>query len=660
MSSPRKNEQVSVLLQRAAQLHSAGKLAEAEPLYRQALNRSPDNFDAVHLYGVLLSQTRRFDQAETFLRRAVYLKPNSAVAHSNLGNLLRDASRASEALPHLRRAVELDPKMPAAHQNLGVVLNGVGQSNEAEKCFRTAVALAPNFPEALNSLGGILRIDEKLEESEACYRKAIALRPNYAEAHTGLGATLAAQHRNEESLASCRHAVDLRPDFPEAHSNLGMALLASKLYEQAEVEVREALRLKSGYVDAQRNLGSILSAARRNEESLEEYRKALQLDAKNAEIWTDMGSVLRNLRRFDEAKEACRRAIELKPAAPLNHYNLGVVHLDLCEIEQAIACFGNAVEVKPTAPLPHWGLALALLAHGDYTEGWREYEWRWKCSEFYPPRPEFAQPAWDGSNPAGKTILIYSEQGLGDAIQFVRYASLLAGLGARVIVQCQPSLRKLLTTLPGVGAIHCKPEPEPLFDVHCSLLSLPTLLGTTLATIPAQIPYLFADSARVEVWKQKLALIPGKLKVGIAWAGNPDHQRDHDRSCGLSALAPLAKIADVVLVSLQKGSAASQAASPPPGMSLHDFTSELPDFSDTAALIAALDLIIAVDTSVAHLAGAMGKPVWNLLAFAPDWRWLLQRTDTPWYPTMRLFRQPAPGNWSGAIKLVVDALGELS
>ncbi len=643
MPLPFDNDRVSSVVQRAAQLHSAGKLAEAEPLYRQVLNRSPDHFDALHLYGVLLSQTRRFDQAETFLRRAVHLRPNIAVAHSNLGNLLRDRDRPAEALPHLRKAVELDPKMAAAHQNLGVVLNELGETDEAEQCFRRALALNPTFPEALNSLAGALRIAEKLEESEACYRKAIAARPNYAEAYSGLGATLAELHRNEESLASCRRAVALRPDYPQGHNNLAMALVASKMYDQAEAEVRQALRLRSSYVDAQRNLGSVLSKMRRNEEALAEYRKALQLDPDGEETWMEIGSVLRTLRRFDEAKHACRRAIELKPTAPLNHYNLGVVHLDLCEIDQAIACFRKAVEVKPTAPLPHWGLSLSLLVNGDYLEGWKEYEWRWECTDFYPPRRKFPQPEWDGSDPAGKTILIYSEQGLGDAIQFARYAPLVVRQGAKVILQCQPSMKRLFATLPGVHGIHCAPDPDPTFDAHCSLLSLPTILQTTLATIPSEIPYLFAEPSKVMRWKEKLSAMPGKLKIGIAWAGNPDHQRDQERSCGLLALAPLASVPDAALISLQKGPPASQAANPPAGMTLHDVSDQLQDFSDTAALVANLDLVISVDTSIVHLAGAMGRPVWTLLAFAPDWRWLLHRADTPWYPSMRLFRQPAPG-----------------
>jgi tetratricopeptide (TPR) repeat protein len=643
-----------------AHLHTAGRFAEAEPLYRQALNRSPDNFDALHLYGVLLSQTGRADEAETLLRRAVYLRPGVAAAQSNLGNLLRERNRPGEALPHLRRAVEADPKMAAAHQNLGVVLNQLGESDEAEQCFRRALALQPNFPEGLNSLGNALRSAEKLDESERCYREAIALRSNYSEAHTGLGATLNALHRYEESLASCRRAVALKRDYPEARNNLAMALLSQKSYHEAEAQVREALRLRSGYVDAQRNLGSVLSGMRRYDEALVEYKKALELDPKTAGIWMDLGSVQRHLRRFDEAKFSCRRAIELNPTAPMEYYNLGVVHLDLCEIEQAIACFRRAVEVKPSAPLPHWGLALALLVDGQYIEGWREYEWRWECTDIFAPRPKFAQPAWAGDDPTGKRILVYPEQGLGDAIQFARYAPLLSRLGANVTVQCAPSTKRLFATLPGVKAIHCEPEKLPEFDAHCPLLSLPMMLKTTVEAVPAEVPYLFADPDRVAVWERKLAAIPGKLKLGIAWAGNPEHQRDQDRSCGLALLAPLGQIADVALISLQKGPAAAQAATPPPGLMVHDFTAELSDFAETAALIASLDLVIAVDTSVAHLAGALGKPVWTLLAFAPDWRWLLNRTDSPWYPTMRLFRQSVPGDWSAPIQSVSTGLAGLA
>ena len=220
-------------------------------------------------------------------------------------------------------------------------------------------------------------------------------------------------------------------------------------------------------------------------------------------------------------------------------------------------------------------------------------------------------------------------------------------------------MKRLFATLPGVRAIHCEPDRMPAFDVHCSLLGLPMMLKTTVETVPAKIPYLFADSGRADFWKRKLGSIPGKLKVGIAWAGNPEHQRDQDRSCGLARLVAAGAFADVALISLQKGPAGEQAATPPPGLMLHDFTAELCDFAETAALIANLDLVIAVDTSVAHLAGALGKPVWTLLAFAPDWRWLLHHADSPWYPTMRLFRQKVPGDWNSVIADVVPALEKL-
>jgi len=654
--SPSATTQLQRILQQAAQLHGAGKLSEAEPLYRQVLARDAENFDALHLYGVLLSQTQRFNEAETFLRRAAHRGPNVAVVHSNLGNFLRERGRPDEALPHLRRAVALDPKMAAAHQNLGVVLKLLEMKQEAEACFQKAVSLQPNFPEALSSLGGALRESKNLEDSEGCYRKALAMRPDYAEALSGLGATLGEMKRTDESLDCCRRAVALRPDHAEARNNLAMALLARKAYSQAEAELHEALRLRGDYADARGNLGTVLTELRRLEDALIECRKAVELQPGKSQHWVNLGSALRRLRRFDEAEDACRRAIELNPTSPLEHYNLGVVHLDQCEITQAIVCFRRAIELKPQDGLAHWGLALALLVDGQYLEGWKEYERRWECTEIFPARPTFAQPPWNGQEAKGKTLLVYSEQGLGDAIQFARYVPLLARRGANVILQCQPSLKALLATLPGAPAIHCQPEPLPDFDFHCSLLSLPRIMGTTVETIPAGIPYLSAEPALANAWRQRLATISAKWKVGIAWAGNPDHQRDFDRSCGLAALAPLASVPDVALISLQKGPAAAETATPPPGMTLHDFTSDLATFAETAALIANLDLVIAVDTSVAHLAGALGKPVWTLLAFAPDWRWLLNRNDSPWYPTMRLFRQTTPGDWTDVIQIAAGAL----
>jgi len=307
-------------------------------------------------------------------------------------------------------------------------------------------------------------------------------------------------------------------------------------------------------------------------------------------------------------------------------------------------------------PDGHWNLALALLVQGHFPEGWEEYEWRWKTKGLLSPRQLLPQPLWDGRPLAGRAILLHAEQGLGDTIQFIRYLPLVAQRGGRVIVECQPELQRLVQAMTPDIPVLARGQPLPDFAFQCPLLSLPKALGTTLATIPATVPYLHADAQNVQMWRDRLAGHGSALKVGLIWAGNPHHKNDRNRSVKLASLAPLAQVPGVQFYSLQKGAAAAQAKTPPPGMDLIDRTDDLQDFADTAAMIANLDLVIAVDTSVVHLAGALAKPVWTLLPYCPDWRWLLKRQDSPWYPTMRLFRQPEIGDWDSVIQQLAAAL----
>jgi hypothetical protein len=328
--------------------------------------------------------------------------------------------------------------------------------------------------------------------------------------------------------------------------------------------------------------------------------------------------------------------------------------------EEAMPCLERAIGLRPDLAIIHWNRAIALLLEGRLTEGWAEAEWRFA----YTPalRRDFPQPAWDGrSDLAGRTILLHAEQGLGDAIQFCRYAPMVAarGGGDRVVLECQPELAALLTTAPGVAQVVRRGDPLPPFELHCPLLSLPHRFGTTLATIPAAVPYLTPDPDKVRAWQSRLAADGPGRKVGLAWAGSPGHANDRQRSCRLSDFAPLANVPGVTFYSLQLGPTGEQATNPPPGLRLLDPTADLRNFADTAALVANLDLVISVDTAVVHLAGALAKPTWVLLPFNPDWRWLRDREDSPWYPTMRLFRQSERGNWKSTIERVASELREL-
>jgi len=537
----------------ALQHHQAGRLREAEPLYRQILARQPDHADALHLLGVLARQAGRIDIAVDSIRRAIAFRPN----------------------------------YPEAHNNLGIALKDTGQFDEAIAAFRRATALRPNYAEAHNNLGGVLMENGQLDEAIAAFRQAIALRPSYAVAHNNLGSVLRDKGQLDEAIAAYRQAIALNPNSPEAHSHLGNAL-------------------------------------------------------------KDKG-------QLDEAIAACRQAIALGPNYAGAHCNLGSALQGKGQLDEAIASYRQAIALNPNLPKAHHNLSLSLLARGDFQTGWDEFEWRWKCKDFPPPR-NFAQPQWDGCLLEGRTLLLHTEQGHGDALQFIRYLPLVAERGGKIVIECYAELQRLFQTNTGRCQIVVRGQPLPVFDFHCPLLSLPRVFGTSLANIPKDVPYLHADAEDAGRWQQRLADHSPLVKVGLGWAGRPTHTNDRNRSMKLARLAPLGQAPGARFFSLQKGAAAAEAQTPPPGMELVDWTEELKDFADTAALISNLDLVIAVDTAVVHLAGAMGKPVWTLLPFNSDWRWLLERQDSPWYPTMRLFRQPRIGDWDTVITRVVEAL----
>ncbi len=462
------------------------------------------------------------------------------------------------------------------------------------------------------------------EEAAALLRKALRLSPDYAEAQCALGATLAGLGRLDEAIAAYDKAVSLKPDFAVAWSNLGVA--------------RQTL----GQMD----------------EAVVAYDRAIAADPANAAALTNLGLVLTELGRTDEALAACSRAIALAPGQAEAWSNLGLALRMAGRTDEALAARRRAVAIDPNNAKGHRNLAMSLLLNGEYREGFAEFEWRRALGDC--PPPDSTRPEWRGEPVAGRTLLLYGEQGLGDVIQFARYATPLAESGARVILAVPRPLARLLATIPGVAGIADR-TPLPDHDWHFPLLSLPHRLGTTVESVPAACPYVAADPAAKAAWRKRLDALPGR-KVGLVWSGDP---RPHDVACALvdrrrsltlAQLAPLAAVPGITLVSLQKGAPAGQARTPPPGMDLIDWMDEIDDFADTAALADALDLVITVDTSVAHLAGALAKPVWILSRFDGCWRWLLERADSPWYPTARLFRQPAPGDWSPAIAELVRAL----
>jgi tetratricopeptide (TPR) repeat protein len=487
---------------------------------------------------------------------------------------------------------------------------------------------------------------------------AVALQPGVPEAHSTLAHALLLMGQAEPALAQCDRAIELRPDCVEAHINRGHALRGLNRPGDALASFDLAIALRPDEADAYVNRGTILRELRRHDEALSSYDTAIALRPGFAEAHNNRGNALEDLGRYEEALHAFDAALRSRPDNPSTHATRGKVLHDLHRHEAALASFARAIALRPDYADAHWNLSLCQLAMGDFRSGWRTYEWRWKASAGL-TRPELPGPLWLGDFPIdGKTIIVRAEQGLGDSLQFCRYVPLLAAR-ANLVLQVQPLLTRLLATLDGAPRVIAPGDPLPAFDAWIPMMSLPLAFGTTVETIPAAIPYLRADPELSVFWKNRVSALPGR-KIGLVWAGAPRPEIpranaiDQRRSMPQAAFAPLASIPGLCLISLQKGEACKSA--PPAGMALRDWTNELNDFADTAALIDALDLVISVDTSVAHLAGALGKPVWVLNRYDQCWRWLRDRTDSPWYPTARLFRQPEPGDWSSVIRDVAALL----
>jgi tetratricopeptide (TPR) repeat protein len=564
---------------------------------------------------------------------------------------LHQAGRLADAEKIYNQILATEPDHFDCLHLLGVIFYQRGHHEDAVRQIDSALRRDPNNAFALNNRGNALQELKRFEEALAGYDRAVALRPDYAEAHSNRGNTLHALKRFEEALASYGRALALHPDYAHALSNRGNSLKELRRWEEALASYDRALTLRPDYAEAHSNRGNVLHELKRFEEALACYERALALRPDYADAHYNRGNALHELKRFADALASYERALTLRPDYAEAHSNRGNTLKELQRFEEALASYQRAVAVRPDYADAYFNEAICRMLMGDFKRGWERHEWRWETGYLENDRRNFAQKLWLGSDDiAGKTILLHAEQGFGDTIQFCRYASLLAERGVRVILEVQKPLHELLSNLPGVAQIVSRGDPLPDFDLHCPLLSLPLAFGTELATIPSQTPYLRASSQAATDWNRRLG--PRNYpRIGLAWSGRPMHKNDRDRSIGLSALLPLLDF-KATYVSLQRDVRAGDAAVLQGRSDLLHFGDELNNFADTAALMSNLDLIISVDTGVAHLAGALAKPVWVLLPLVPDWRWLLDREDSPWYPTARLFRQDDTRRWDSVIARV--------
>lgn len=543
---------------------------------------------------------------------------------------------------------------------LGLLKLHNGDPAGALRLMLQALAARPKSPEVLLNYATVLNALGRDDEALAALDQVLSIKRRSVEAHNNRGALLEKMGRDVEALEAIDRVLEIKPSHADGLYNRGSVLRKLGRHAEALKSFDRLLTIKPDYFKAHNNRGIALDALGRLEDALASYDRALALAPDFAEALNNRGNILQKLGRHADAVTSYDRAIAAKPDFPevLNNRGRSLAFLG-CH-QEALASTSRAVALKPSYIDAQWNEGLLLLRLGQFTHGWKQYEWRFQRGEGLKKLRTFPRPKWLGESPvAGKTILIHHEQGLGDTIQFARYVTLLAEQGARVIFEVQPPLKSLLAQLarPNIQVIG-RGDAIPDFDMYCPLMSLPLAFRTELDAIPPATPYLTVAADRIAQWNDRLPKRKA-LRVGLVWSGNAVHGDDHNRSVALSRVAPLFDLPNIQFISLQKELREADAQLLAADGRIVDLGRDFGDFQDTAAAVAAVDLVISVDTSVAHLAGALGKPVWVLLPFCPDWRWLLDRDDSPWYPTARLFRQPGIGDWESVMGRVRQELTQL-
>ena len=675
---------VSAIFAQGLALHRQGQLAPAKAAYLAVLQTQPAHFDAQHLLGVVAGQSGDFADAVGHIRKALALDPNHPNAYANLALALENLNRLEEALACYDRVIALKPDYAQAWYKRGLLLQALQQHAAALESYNQVLALNPGNADACFNQGNTLKQLRRLKDALRSYDQAIALQPDHAHAYSNRGNTLRELQRLEEALASFDQAIAINPDSADAYCNRGTVLFDLKRFEEALASFDQAIARRAQFTEAHSNRGLVLKELQRPDEALASYDQALALQPDYAQAHSNRGALFMHLKRYaeallcfdraiaskpdymdaysnrglalhelgrpDEAVRSYNQAIAFKPDYADAYYNRGNAFMAQNDLGQALASYDRAIALQPGYAQACFNKSLALLLGGQLVPGWEMYEWRWKNDKSGTRPPRFAQPLWLGTESlAGKTILLYGEQGLGDSIQFCRYVPLVKQLGARVLLSVPQALLRLLEGMDGIDELLETGQPLPPFDCHCPLLSLPLAFKTGLHHIPAVAPLLPCSQALHSVWSQRLGRKQA-LRVGLVWRGSTVNTNDHRRSFPLAQWLPHLP-PGLDYVSLQKEMRPKDLPTLM-GSSIRHFGEYIHDFTDTATLCELMDVVVTVDTSVAHLAATLGKPSWILLTCAPDWRWLLDREDSPWYPSARLYRQAAPGAWEPLLERV--------
>ncbi|KFG96786.1 hypothetical protein GQ56_0113405 [Burkholderia paludis] len=648
------------LANHAAALTGVGRHRDALAMADRALAADPEHAPSHAARGDALLALGQYDAALTAYDRVLVPEPAHVAAWRKRGETLRRLERPADALISVERALRLDPSDAAANIERGHALRALGHCEQALHSYQLAMVVRGKTPELVYACGVVMTELGRPDDALACLDEGLARQPKDEQLLYASCVALDLLHARDELLKRCDRLLALNRGNVAAWVGRGNALLGLERHAEAAEAYAEALARNPDDIDARRNSAAALRALGRFDDALADYDAALAQTGPHAELHYNRALALQQLGRYDEALASHAAAAGAPAETAQALFTRALARQHLGDDDAALGDYVDACRRDPNHGAARRSEAFCRLLAGDFDTGWRQHEARWSAADAMLHRRHADRPLWTGDEPlAGRTLLLHAEQGYGDTLQFCRYANLAHDAGATVIVEAPAALGELLGTLRGVSRVVTEGQPMPAFDLQCPLMSLPYAFRTTLDTVPADVPYLRADASRRAAWAQRIDAIspPGRLRVGLAWSGNPRHANDESRSIRFAALAPLVgcDVFDATFVSLQPQTRARDddafAAS-----GVLSFTDTLTDFAETAALVDTLDLVISVDTSVAHLAGALGRPVWMLLPRVPDWRWLLERDDCPWYPSARLFRQARPGDWPAVIGRVADAL----
>ncbi|MFA3783813.1 tetratricopeptide repeat protein [Melioribacteraceae bacterium 4301-Me] len=642
----------------AVELYKKGNLQNAVALLNQIIKSNPNDFNALNFLGGIYFTNGDFHKSINYFQKVVSLFPFHPTAYYNLGLSFQSIGQDEKAEECYKKAVKIDPHNLNALNNLGVICLHQNRKTEAYDYFQKIITIDRKNSNAFNNLGNIKTVEKNYSEAESYYLKAIEIQPDNTTYLFNLANCYLNLEKFDESIKVLNKIIELNPAYYQAYNHLGVCLINKKEFTEAITYLENSIKLKNDFWEAYHNLGLCYEKLGRNSDAVSLYKHALEINKNNPNTIIKLSHVFLEEGNYAESEKYLNEIVD-ENAKVVSYVNTAVSKIRQGNLEEAIAYSAKALKENDQIAVTHYNFSHALLLLGNFKEGWKEYEWRKQVEGF--AKREFSRPELTKEllkSAANKKILVCSEQGFGDTFHFIRFLPKLKSLGCYVIFECESLLASLLKNCSGFDQLIIKKndlsEPQIEYDYFVYLLSLPGLFDTDLTNISANIPYIFVEAEKIDKWKSIVGN-DNKLKVGIVWAGNPNHKNDRNRSCRIKQLQSLFELPFVQFYSLQKGKAVEQLYELN-NSNIIDLETKLTSFDETAAAIMNLDLVISVDTSVAHLAAALGKNVWLMLPFAPDWRWLLNRTDSPWYPTMRLFRQKVEKDWSNVIEEIKSEL----